>query len=62
VCGADPLRYRGLLFEENLKWLGVKTRMTVFQGWPHAFWNLPQIKSSATFRQRMVGDAEWLFR
>ncbi|KAH6868932.1 Alpha/Beta hydrolase protein [Thelonectria olida] len=61
VCGADPLRDGGLLFEEKLKCLGVETRMRVFQGWPHAFWNLPQIKFSATFRQRMIGDAEWLF-
>ncbi|EEU41319.1 uncharacterized protein NECHADRAFT_83266 [Fusarium vanettenii 77-13-4] len=60
VCGADPLRDGELLFEEKLKRLGVETKITVFSGWPHAFWNLPQIKSSVLFRQQMVDDAKWL--
>ncbi|KAF5232142.1 hypothetical protein FANTH_13139 [Fusarium anthophilum] len=61
ICGADPLRDSGLLFEDRLRGLGVKTRLEVYSGWPHAFWNLPHFKMAQNYRERMVEDARWLF-
>lgn len=60
LCGADPVRDGGLLLEEKLRKLGVQTRLEVYTGWPHAFWNLPQLKKSASYRDRMIEDAKWL--
>lgn len=60
VCGADPLRDSALLLEEKLRLLGVKTRLEVYTGWPHCFWNLPQLKKSAEYREKTLQDAKWL--
>jgi len=61
VCGADPVRDGALLLEQKLRSLGNQTRMEVYSGWPHAFWNQPQLRKSAEYRERMIDDARWLF-
>ncbi len=61
VCGADPLRDGGLLLEERLRHLGVSTHLQVYGGFPHTFWNQPQLKASGAYRKRLVEDAQWLF-
>lgn len=61
ACGADPLRDGSLLFEEKLRSLGVPTHLDVYKGFPHTFWNQPQLKASARYRQTLVDDAQWLF-
>lgn len=61
LCGADPVRDFGLLFEARLRELGVQTRLEVYKGWPHAFWNFPQLKTAGKYREKMVEDAKWLF-
>lgn len=60
VCGADPLRDSALLLEEKLRKLGVKTRLEVYTGWPHCFWNQPQLKMSARYREKVIEDTKWL--
>lgn len=60
VCGADPIRDGTLLFEEKLRGLGVRTRLQVYPGWPHAFWNYPQLKTAGQYRQRLIEDTKWL--
>lgn len=60
LCGADPVRDGGLLLEDKLSQLGVQTRLEVYKGWPHTFWNQPQLKMAGKYRERLVSDAKWL--
>jgi len=61
VCGMDPVRDGGLLFEEKLRHLNVPTRLEVYAGWPHTFWNQPELRKAAEYRQKFIDDARWLF-
>ena len=60
ICGADPTRDGALLLEDKLRGLGVPTRLIVYKGLPHTFWNQPAFEKSAAYRDRLVEDAQWL--
>lgn len=55
VCGADPSRDDGLIFEKALREeVGVKTRLDLYAGWPHCWWSLfPRLEAS----KRRLGDS-----
>lgn len=56
VAGMDILRDEGLLFEDKLKSNGVKTRLHVYPGFPHAFNMLPQLEESKRWMVNLVED------
>jgi acetyl esterase/lipase len=61
VCGLDPLRDDGLLYEKVLKKAGTDTRINVYKGLPHASWAfLPMLKSSKVIVKDTIKGFGWL--
>lgn len=62
VCGADPLRDEGLIYEQVLREdAGVRTRLDVFPGLPHGFWSwFPEAEFSRDFQAKTTDGLTWL--
>ena len=61
ICGADPLRDEGLLYEQVLREDGVDTKLDVFPGLPHGFWSwFPDATFSKDFQAKTVQGLKWL--
>ncbi|KAI0266839.1 Alpha/Beta hydrolase protein [Gloeopeniophorella convolvens] len=61
VCGWDPLRDDGLLYERLLREAGNKTSMKVYPGLPHVFHvEYPTLKAVQQFNSDVRDGMEWL--
>lgn len=61
VCGMDPLRDDGLIYEDVLRQHGVKTRLDVYPGVPHAhFSSVPSLKLSKKAIFDTINNFGWL--
>ncbi|KAF2113159.1 Alpha/Beta hydrolase protein [Lophiotrema nucula] len=61
VCGMDPLRDEGLIYEQTLKQLGVPTQLKVWQGLPHAAPSFfPMLSASKTVPEETKDELKWL--
>lgn len=62
ICGQDPLRDEGLIYERVLREEeGVKTKVYVYPGQPHGFHSVaPTMKASQKFIQDSVDSIGWL--
>lgn len=62
VCGMDPLRDEGLIFERLLREEeGIKTKLEVYPGLPHGFASIaPHLSASKKFVEDSFKGVEWL--
>ncbi|QSZ29256.1 hypothetical protein DSL72_003768 [Monilinia vaccinii-corymbosi] len=61
ICGLDPLRDEGFIYEDLLKESGVETKTHVYPGLPHAFWAwFPEAKFSQRFVEDCKEGLSWL--
>ncbi|EMD36025.1 hypothetical protein CERSUDRAFT_115950 [Gelatoporia subvermispora B] len=63
VCGIDPLRDEGIIYERVLREDGVKTKIEIYPGVGHAFHaHAPETKSGKKFGQDVVLGFQWLLQ
>lgn len=61
VCGWDPRRDEGILFEKLLKDAGLEVRIAVHKGLPHGFWTVcRELDVSKEWERKLVEDVGWL--
>lgn len=62
VCGMDVNRDDGLIYERALREeAGVATRMDLYGGWPHCFWDAyPELEISRRRAEDYVKGVRWL--
>ncbi|KAI0061914.1 hypothetical protein BV25DRAFT_1947234 [Artomyces pyxidatus] len=61
VCGLDPLRDEGLLYERLLREAGTPTRLDIYPGVPHAFqMAAPRIALASKFLNDAFSGFRWL--
>ncbi|PSS18483.1 hypothetical protein M430DRAFT_139760 [Amorphotheca resinae ATCC 22711] len=59
-CGKDPVRDDVLVFEQEIRKLGVKTKFDYYEGWPHLFWIVPGVEMGTKAVGNIVKGIQWL--
>lgn len=60
ITALDPFREDGLAYERRLTEAGVRTRMDVYEGWPHTAWNLPRLRGATGCARDLIHGVQWL--
>ncbi|KAI1774867.1 alpha/beta-hydrolase [Hypoxylon cercidicola] len=59
IAGWDPLRDEGLWYAQKLKNAGVRTKVHIFPGLPHAFYSLRQLPSRRRWNEVLLDSLRW---
>ncbi|KAJ6566607.1 Alpha/Beta hydrolase protein [Mycena capillaripes] len=63
VCGMDPLRDEGLLYERLLRERGIATKLDIYSDLPHGFHEfLPQLTAIKKWHADFHAGIEWLLK
>ncbi|KAJ6566602.1 Alpha/Beta hydrolase protein [Mycena capillaripes] len=63
VCGMDPLRDEGLLYERLLRERGIATKLDIYPGLPHGFHELlPQLTAVKKWQADLDAGLEWILK
>lgn len=63
VCGLDPLRDDALIYNQELKEQGGKSKVIVYQGVPHGFEGFfHQLAQAKTFAKERAEGFAWLLK
>ncbi|KAI0261587.1 Alpha/Beta hydrolase protein [Gloeopeniophorella convolvens] len=63
ICGMDPLRDDGFLYDRLLREAGCNTHMKVYPGLPHVFYSeYPHLKSSDRYEADIREGLRWLLK
>jgi acetyl esterase/lipase len=61
VCGMDLNRDDGLIYERVLREGGVATRLDLYSGLPHCWWDMyPELEASEKRMEDTIGGVGWL--
>jgi acetyl esterase/lipase len=61
VCGMDPLRDDGIVYDRVLRENGTKTKFTMYPGLPHSFWSFaPTLPVSKQAVKDFIEGIGWL--
>ncbi|KAA1470631.1 alpha/beta-hydrolase [Dentipellis sp. KUC8613] len=61
ICGLDPLRDEGLLYERILRQSGVATKLDIYPGVAHGFQTVfPHIKAAVKYDEDFSNGIKWL--
>ncbi|UKZ54259.1 hypothetical protein TrVGV298_008067 [Trichoderma virens] len=60
VCGGDPLRDQGMIYQQKLDRMGVPTKLNTYAGYPHVFWIFPGLAMSETWYRDLLEGLQWL--
>ncbi|KAJ7892203.1 Alpha/Beta hydrolase protein [Mycena leptocephala] len=63
ICGLDPLRDEGLLYERLLREKGIPTKLDIYPGVPHGFSTmLPGITAAKKYDADLREGLKWIFK
>ncbi|KZT37851.1 hypothetical protein SISSUDRAFT_817387 [Sistotremastrum suecicum HHB10207 ss-3] len=61
ICGMDPLRDEGIVYEKVLAENGVPTKIDIYPGLPHGFAGIiPHLKASQKWKDELAAGIDWL--
>jgi acetyl esterase/lipase len=62
ITGQDPFRDDGLLYIKQLERANVKTKVKVYPGMPHAFFEYPMLEETKNYVPALTEGVQWVLQ